>query len=107
MPTLTLLTNISGFLKEIEEAKRIWIDSILLELGLDVDLLNSSPPDISIEYFMDNAIDIINYPDIDAVKIERDGEIIAEWAGPEFLKKIDEDGLPYYSIDIENWSIFD
>ena len=59
------------------------------------------------EYFFDNSIDIINYPDVDAVRIDKGGDTIAEWAGPEFVLKEDEDGVLYYEVTIESWSIFE
>jgi hypothetical protein len=107
MSVTTLLLNRSDYLNDIEDIKSDWIDSILLELDLDLDFIKNGPIDLVQEYFFENDLDIINYPDINGIRIDKDGDTIAEWAGPEFTLKRDEDGLLYYEVDIESWSIFD
>ena len=106
MPTKILL-NRSDYLKDLEELKTDWVDSILMALDIDLEFIKEGPIDEVQEYFFENSIDIINYPDIDAVRIDKDGETIAEWAGPEFFLKEDESGELYYEVMIDNWSIFD
>ena len=107
MPTTTLLLNRTDYLNDIEEIKSDWIDSILLELDLDLDFIKDGEIDLVQEYFFENDIDIITYPDINAVRIDKGGESIAEWAGPEFNMKRDSDGSLYFEVSIESWSIFD
>ena len=107
MSKITILLNRSDYLNDLQELKSDWIDSVLMELDLDLDFIKEGEIDDVQEYFFDNSIDIVNYPDIDAVRIDRDGETIAEWAGPEFSLKQDEDGVMYYEVTIENWSAFE
>jgi len=107
MSKITILLNRSEYLKDLEGLKSDWIDSILMELDADLHFIKEGPIDEVQEYFFDNNIEIINYPDIDAVRVDKDGETIAEWGGPEFLLKEDEDGIMYYEVTIENWSVFE
>ena len=107
MARTTILLNRSDYLRDLKELKTDWIDSILMDLDVDLDFIKEGEIDDVQEYLFDNNIEIINYLDIDGVRIDKDGETIAEWAGPEFVMKKDEEGLLYYEVTIENWSIFE
>jgi hypothetical protein len=50
---------------------------------------------------------MIDYPGIEALEIRYEGEIVGEWAGPDFVLLEDEHGKQYYKISIETWSILE
>lgn len=103
-----LLVDRFGYHEILEEAREQWLEDILMYLGIDPsDLLEMEPSDV-IDFYLQERIEILDYPSIGALKVLYDDELIGEWAGPEFELLTDEDtGEVYYKITIENWSIIE
>tara|TARA_B100000131_G_scaffold322812_1_gene378197 strand:- start:3280 stop:3621 length:342 start_codon:yes stop_codon:yes gene_type:complete len=103
-----ILTNRSDYLSAIDEQKQRWVYFILESLELDMDIAFGEDKGDAFDYLVMNNIEILDYPEISAVKIEFGGDLVGEWGCPEYnLKKDEECGELYYEIIIENWSIFD
>tara|TARA_R110002020_G_scaffold50716_9_gene143397 strand:+ start:120197 stop:120535 length:339 start_codon:yes stop_codon:yes gene_type:complete len=107
MPVITLLTDRFGYNEPISELRDSWVYGVLEAMGLDLEILEEATDDIVTEYLLENRIDVVDYPDLGAVRISADREVAAEWAGPEFKLMIDDDSSFYYQVTIEHWSIFD
>ena len=103
-----ILANRSDYLSAIEEQKTSWVYFILESLELDMDIVFGDDKGDAFDYLVMNNIEILDYPEIGAVKIEFGGDLVGEWGCPDYSLKRDEDsGDLYYEISIENWSIFD
>ena len=106
---IKLLANRSGYLADIEEVKTEWLNQILSALEVNLDELYSRELPKQLEFLSEtHKIEIISYPGISALRVDHDGDTIAEWAGPDFLLKTDDKtGDKYYEITIEAWSIME
>jgi hypothetical protein len=103
-----ILADRSGYLNAIEEQKAAWVEFVLGSLGLDMEFVNDSDKGSVFDYFVQENVDIVDYPDIGAVKVSFGGEVVGEWGAADFELKTDGDTKSlYYEITIENWSIFD
>ncbi len=103
-----ILANRSDYLEAINEQRSLWVHFILESLDLDMDIILGDDKNDAFEYLVENSVEVVDYPEIGAVKIEFGGDIVGEWGQADFLlKRDDSDGSLYYEISIENWSIFD
>tara|TARA_B100000131_G_scaffold318916_1_gene363753 strand:+ start:931 stop:1260 length:330 start_codon:yes stop_codon:yes gene_type:complete len=107
MPTLTLLADRTGYNEVVSECRDAWVFGVLESLGLDLEILEEAPDDIRTEYLLESRVDVYDYPDLGAVKISLNREVVGEWAGPEFQLMEDDDSSLYYKVTIEHWSVFD
>ena len=108
MPTIKLLANRYDYREAVKEQRSLWLFSLLDALELDIEILEEAPDDVITDYLFENQVEILDYPDIGAIKVIEAKEVIGEWAGPDFILKIDkESGQMYYEISLEFWSIFD
>ena len=105
---IEMLANRTGYRKDIEEVRNQWIEDILNFLGIETEIFHDDEVErlILLEYLVAHEIDLINYPSIDAWQVFYSGELVGEWAGPDFLLE-EEDGEIYYRITIETWSILE
>jgi len=106
---IKLLTDRNGYLEVIEDVKTEWLNEILEALGVNLEELYSHAATEQLEYLLEkHEIEIITYPGVSALKVEHDGETVAEWAGPDFLLKTDkETRSKYYEITIEAWTFME
>lgn len=102
---LELLTDLTGYQKEIETLRQEWVRETLLSIGMDEDLLDSLDQAGLFDYLLQNGVDIVYYPKFGGSEIIWNGDIIAEWGGPELELKIDEYNKYYYKVLVEYWSI--
>ena len=99
-----ILADRVGHHQVIEDARTLWVNDLLLYIGVDIEVLEEYPDDYIKAYLIDNNIDIVYYQDIRACKVFYDNQVIGEWLGPSFVLKKD-DGEYYYEITLESWSI--
>lgn len=107
---LTILVNRGDMRRAIDEEKANWIRDVLSYLGLDPgEFENDSRPDLVAMYLDEHDIDIVDYIEMDAVKVEQRGELVGEWLGPAkvTLREDEEDESLYYEVILEFWSIID
>ena len=102
-----ILTDRVKYQDEIRSVRNDWLSDLLIFLGIDEEKVSKMPRDVAVEYFFIKNLDIIEYPDIGALKVVYEGEVVGEWAGPEFTMKEDDSGRLYYETEIEHWSIID
>ena len=102
-----ILANRSDYLSDIDEQRSLWVRFVLESLELDTDIVFGDNKNDAFEYLVMNNVEVIDYPEIGAVKIEFGGDLVGEWGSADFLLKEESDGTLYYEISIENWSIFD
>ena len=103
-----ILANRSDYLSAIEEQKTNWVYFVMESLDLDMEIVFGEDKGDAFDYLVMNNIEVLDYPEISAVKIEFGGDLVGEWGSPDYnLKKDKENGELYYEISIENWSIFD
>ena len=108
MPKTILLADRYSHHSSVEEESRYWLFELLELLDLDTEILDEASGDIVLDYLLENQVEIMDYPDIGAIKVILKGEVVGEWAGPSFtLKKDFENGDLYYEIELEHWTIFD
>ena len=56
----------------------------------------------------DKKVDIIDFPDINAIRVSYQNEVVGEWAGPEFkLVEDHEKKELFYEVSIESWSVIE
>lgn len=106
---IKLLANRNGYLSDIEEVKTEWLNEILETLGVNLEELYEHAPPEQLEFLLEvHEIEIITYPGIGALRVDHDGDTVAEWAGPDFLLKTDEEtGDKYYEITVEAWTFME
>jgi len=107
---IKILADRFGYQESIDELRNEWIEDIIAFLGIDIQEAYQHGIDdpMFVEALMGNKIEIIDYPGLGAVKIEYEGDVIGEWAGPQLTLKVDEEsGGYYYEIEIESWSILE
>jgi hypothetical protein len=103
-----VLVDRVNFVKDVNEIRQQWLRDLFLYIGLEADWMLEIPRDQALDYMIDNDVEVIEYKDIHALKIKLDGEVIGEWAGPEFVLKEDEsDESLYFEATIEHWSIIE
>ena len=107
MKTTTILVDRIGYEKEIAKIRNIWLNDLLIFLGIDEEFLNSADKGEIVDLLFDNSIDVMFYPDIGALSVSFNGELVGEWAGPEMTLKEDGDGSLYFEANIDNWSIIE
>jgi hypothetical protein len=108
MPKTILLANRYSHHSSVEEQGKIWLFELLGRMELDLEVLDEASSDIVLDYLLENQVEIMDYPDIGAIKVTLRGEVAGEWAGPSFtLKKDSGSGDLYYEIELEHWTIFD
>ena len=106
MQSITLLTDRVNYEKDISLIRDNWLRDVFSFIGFDVLKLDSMPKDKVLEFFKSKKLDLIYYPEMQALKIKLDGDLIGEWSGPD-IKLIDEKGNFYNQITIKYWSIID
>ena len=105
---ITLMADRFGYQSAVDELKEEWLEDLLVYMGVDVHEIHEQNEPAFVEFLMENQVDIVSYPNIGALSVEQDGELIGEWAGPELtLKQDPETGELYYEIEIEYWSIME
>jgi len=108
-----ILADFNGHLEAIEEQKKFWIYDVLTFLNIEVDKWEELPGDLAIKFLNSNRVNILDYPDKMAVKIEyrseanQSFEIIGEWIVSDFFLKRDDQNKLYYEIVIESWSVIE
>ena len=103
----TILTDRVNNSAEIEEVKQAWLRDLLKYLGADTDWLDDAPRDLAVEYFIQNDLELIKHTSIDALEVRYKGDVVGEWGGPSFVMKEDPDGVLYFEVEIEHWSIIE
>jgi hypothetical protein len=103
----TILTDRVNFSRDIKDVRQQWLDDLLYYIGVDVQELTELPPDIAVEYLVENDLEVIEYFGIDALEVKYEGETIGEWAGPVLTLKEDEDKSLYFEASVEHWSIME
>jgi len=103
----TILTDRVNYQAEIDEIKQAWLGDLLHYLGADIDWLDDAPRDLAVEYFMQNELEIIKHTSIDALEVKYQGEVVGEWSGPWCVMKEGDDGVLYFEVEIEHWSIIE
>ncbi len=101
----TILTDRVNHKAEIDEIKQAWLGDLLHYLGADTSWLDDVARDLAVEYFMQNDLEIIKHTSIDALEVKHKGEVVGEWGGPSYVMKEDSDGVLYFEVEIEHWSI--
>tara|TARA_A100001011_G_scaffold342872_1_gene376755 strand:- start:3973 stop:4302 length:330 start_codon:yes stop_codon:yes gene_type:complete len=107
MKTTTILVDRVGYEKEITKIRNVWLNDLLIFLGIDEEFLYSADKGEIVDLLFDNSIDVMFYADIGALSVSFNGELVGEWAGPELTMKEDESGLLYFEANIANWSIIE
>ena len=108
MAVIKLLADRYDHRGVVDEYATEWLFRLLESLGLDIEVLQDAAGDITMDYLIENQVEVMDYPDIGAIKITKDGDVVGEWAGPSFdLKKDASSGGLYYEITLESWTIFD
>ena len=103
-----ILANRSNYIEAIDEEKAAWVNYMLGALDLDIEFIENNDKGAVFDYLVEQNIDIVDYPEIGAVKITFGSDVVGEWGVPDFNLKVDQDTSDvYYEIIIENWSIFD
>ena len=100
---IQILTDLSGYSEQIEELRQDWISDVLTLNGFEEDLLASNSQEDLFDFLIQSGVDINYYPSFGGSEIIIDGELLAEWGGPEFKVEFDSDNNPYYRITIEYW----
>jgi hypothetical protein len=103
----TVLTDRVNYKAEIDEIKQAWLADLLHYLGADTNWLDNVARDLAVEYFMQNGLEIIKHTSIDALEVKHQGEVVGEWGGPSCKMKEDHDGVFYFEVEIEHWSIIE
>lgn len=108
MSFMTVLTDRVNFADDIKCVRQQWMRDLFLYMGLDVEAMDEAPRDVIVQHFIDNDIEVIEHMGIDAVEVRYQGEVIAEWGGPEFTMKEDsKSGELYFEAEIEFWSVME
>lgn len=103
---ITMLADRFNYQAAVNEVRDEWLEELLIFLGVDVRKFEDTDSPSVVEYLYENNIDIVSYPNIGALSVELNGELVGEWAGPELkLKEDKEDGSLYYEIKVECWSL--
>ncbi len=105
---IKILADRYGYLETVEELKEQWLYDLLLHVGLEPEVLEEWDNPSIVELFLNNNIEIVNYPSIGGVMVSYRDDVIGEWGGPDLtLMRDHETGELYYEITIEYWSILD
>jgi len=103
-----ILTDRVNFAADVNEIRQQWLHGLFLYMGFDADGMLEVPRDQAIDYMIDNGIEVIEYKGIEALMIKVDGELIGEWAGPDYkIKEDPDDKSLYFEATIEHWSIME
>lgn len=107
-----LLVDRFGNDEAINEVKAEWLYDLLVyvltEMELNPDVLDEKDRFELFEFLFDNDIEVLDFPDINGLRVEVDEQVVGEWAGPEFvMKKDSETGELHYEVTIEHWSLLD
>ena len=98
-----------GTQKAIDEFKEQWLESILIYLGVDIHIAK----EVDSGKFLDilaneHKLDIIEYPQLTALCVKKDEEMVGELVfGNWTLKEDSESGSLYYQIEVEAWSLME
>tara|TARA_A200000159_G_scaffold164928_1_gene197516 strand:- start:3469 stop:3810 length:342 start_codon:yes stop_codon:yes gene_type:complete len=103
----TVLTDRANYKQHTDELMQAWLRDLLLFLGADAEWLDTAPPDLAVEYFLQNNLEIVKHTSIDALEVYHEGELVGEWAGPEATLKEGSDGSLFFEVSIEHWSIIE
>ena len=101
---LTILTNVSGYLQEIEEQKKLWVIQLLQYLGIDISKIRKDEK-VSADFFVSNDLQILSYAGSHVIKVFKGTDIVGEFFEPEFKLKQDEVGARYYEIKIKTQDV--
>jgi len=107
---ITILADRSGYNEAVNDEKVEWMNELLSYFGLDLsEVHRGDRPDLVEYYLDDNNIEIIDYPEMGAVKVLYKQELVGEWLGATevILKEDAESNGLYYEIHIEYWSIME
>lgn len=103
----TILTDRANYGPAIEEIKQLWLRDLLHYLGADIEWLDNAPRDAAVEYLVQNDLEIIRHASIEALEVKHKGDLVGEWGGPEFTMKEDQNGVLYFEVEIEHWSVIE
>ena len=73
-----ILADRNGYLDAIDEQRTAWISFMLESLELDIDFINNSDKGRIFDYLVQENVDIVDYPDLGAVKISFGDEVVGE-----------------------------
>jgi len=105
---ITLLVDRFNYRDVLDELRDEWLEEILMYLGLNPVELKEMEPHVFVDMLYEHKLDIVDYPSIGAMEVVYEGEVIGEWAGPEFtLKQDSETNELYYEVSIQHWSVLD
>tara|TARA_R110002074_G_scaffold333231_1_gene503459 strand:+ start:18 stop:362 length:345 start_codon:yes stop_codon:yes gene_type:complete len=104
---IILQTNRVGYLQDIEEVKQQWLNDLLGELGVDMDKFETLSIPARVEMLIDiYKIDVVTYPDLGALAVSLEDDVVGEWGEPVFVLKTDKKAKErYYEITIPTWTI--
>lgn len=90
---------------QISVRKKEWVEFILRKLHIDLSKQEVGHV-IFQKHLEANKIEILDFPAMDAVRILKDEQIIAEWGGADIDFAVENEGI-MATIKIETISIFD
>jgi hypothetical protein len=99
-----ILANKEDYQKVINEEKEEWIYQVLIGLGVNEELLINSTNEEIISHLTSLGIEILDFLDIENIKIMRENKIVAEWKYPKLILKKENSKL-YYEIYINEWAL--
>jgi hypothetical protein len=103
----TILTDRVNYSKDIKDVREQWVGDLLSYIGVDIEGLSGLSRDMAVEYLVNNDVEIIEYPGLDAIEVRYDGDVIGEWAGPTLTLKEDGEKNLYFEANVEHWSIIE
>jgi len=102
-----VLTDRVNFSNDVKEVRQEWLRDLFSYLGLDTDSMDDMSRGEALEYMIDNDIEVTEYKSIEAIEVKVDGELVGEWAGPEYTLRRDSNGSLFFEAEIEHWSIIE
>lgn len=99
-----ILTDLAGYHDDVESLRQNWIFDTLVAIGFEEDLIRDMSDSDLFDFLIRSGVEISYYPRFGGSDIKLDGELVGEWAGPEFSVEFDEKNKPYYRITIEHWT---
>lgn len=102
---ITMMADRMGHQKALKEEQELWLEKILLFLEIDISLKNQLAQADYLEYLKKQQVEIIEYLDLNALRVKYQQELVGEWMPLSFKLNRDEKGGLYFEIKIECWSI--
>ena len=102
-----ILTDRVNFSNDVKEVRQEWLRGLFLYLGLNVDAMDNMSRGEMLDYMLDKDVQVIEHKSIDALEVLIDNNLVGEWAGPEYVLKIDSSKSLFFEATIEHWSIIE